>query len=43
MISVLAHVTPNELPAGVAMFLAGLGTGVALTVAAYRWLVGSRK
>lgn len=39
--TLLAHVTPNEYPAGLAMFLAGLACGVALTIAAYRWFFKS--
>jgi len=34
-ISLLAHVTPNDAPAGVAVFLAGVGTGIGLSMAAY--------
>ena len=34
-IQLVAHVTPNEFPAGVAMFLAGVGTGVGLSMAVY--------
>lgn len=42
MIGLLAHVTPNEFPAGLAMFLAGMGCGVGLSVAAYRWFIRTR-
>ena len=42
MISVLAHVTPQEYPAGVALFLAGIGVGVGLSVAVYLWRFRSR-
>ena len=42
MISALAHVTPQEYPAGVALFLAGLGVGVGLSVAVYLWRFRSR-
>jgi hypothetical protein len=42
MMTLLAHVTSNEYPAGLAMFLAGLACGVGLSVAAYRWFLRSR-
>jgi hypothetical protein len=42
MLSILAHVTPNEYPAGLAMFLAGLACGAGLSIAAYRWFSRSR-
>ena len=32
MLSLLAHVTPNEYPLGLALFLAGLGLGVGIGV-----------
>ena len=31
----LAHITSHDVPAGLAMFLAGLGTGVGLSAAVY--------
>lgn len=37
-----AHVTPSEYPAGLAMFLVGLACGVGLSIAAYRWFFRSR-
>ena len=42
MLALLAHVTPSEYPAGLAMFLAGLGTGLGLSVAAYWGFFRSR-
>ena len=32
MMSLLAHVTPNEYPMGLALFLGGIGVGVGLGV-----------
>ena len=32
MLSLLAHVTPNEYPLGLALFLGGLGVGVGIGV-----------
>lgn len=32
MMSLLAHVTPNEYPLGLALFLGGLGIGVGIGV-----------
>ncbi len=32
MLSLLAHVTPNEYPLGLALFLGGLGLGVGIGV-----------
>jgi hypothetical protein len=32
MLSLLAHVTPNEYPLGLALFLGGLGIGVGIGV-----------
>ena len=36
MISVLAHVTPTEFPAGMLAFVAGMAAGVALTALVVR-------
>ena len=36
MISLLAHVTPHEVPSGLLLFVAGMATGVAAT-ALVRW------
>ncbi len=33
MMSLLAHVTPNEYPVGLALFLGGLGVGIGFGVA----------
>jgi hypothetical protein len=32
MLSLLAHVTPNEYPLGLALFLGGLGIGVGVGI-----------
>jgi hypothetical protein len=43
MLAILAHVTPNEYPAGLAMFLAGMGAGIGLSIAAFWGYLRSRK
>ena len=37
MISLIAHVTPAETPAGLLMFVAGMASGVALTALIWRF------
>jgi hypothetical protein len=42
MIAVLAHLTPAEYPGGVALFLAGVGVGIAASTAFFLWRYRSR-